>query len=210
MLPELKGTLKDARKTLGTANETLSGDSPLQQNLSGTLQELQRMARSLRVFSDYLGTHPGVADPRPQGRPGSQAAGRRATAQLLQRIRKPAMTRTFLFPARAGRAVPRDAGAGRLRLGADALLHADRAGGRCAGRWPRPGVAFELLPVSVPAQDDQPQLVIRQGGQGVALLQSERWIAPLGDEIRGALSADLTPRAGWPRRHRSAASRSRR
>jgi uncharacterized protein len=50
---------------------------------------------------------------------------------------------------------------------------------------------FELLPVSVPTQVDQPQLVVREGGQGVALLGSERWIAPLGDEVRGALSADL-------------------
>lgn len=53
------------------------------------------------------------------------------------------------------------------------------------------GFLFELLPVSVPAQVDQPALVVRQGGQGVAVLQGERWIAPLGDELRGALSADL-------------------
>ncbi|WP_243041601.1 PqiC family protein [Dyella sedimenti] len=50
---------------------------------------------------------------------------------------------------------------------------------------------FELLPVAVPAQVDQPQLVVRQGAQGVAVLQGERWIAPLGEELRGALSADL-------------------
>lgn len=50
---------------------------------------------------------------------------------------------------------------------------------------------FELLPVGIPAQVDQPQLVIRQGGQGVAPLGGQRWIAPLTDEVRGALSADL-------------------
>ena len=54
-----------------------------------------------------------------------------------------------------------------------------------------PSPSFELLPVGVPAQVDQPQLVVREGGQGVALLGSERWIAPLGDEVRSALSADL-------------------
>jgi uncharacterized lipoprotein YmbA len=53
------------------------------------------------------------------------------------------------------------------------------------------GLPFELLPVSVPAQVDQPQLVVREGSQGVALLEGERWIAPLGDELRGALSVDL-------------------
>ncbi|WP_049623252.1 PqiC family protein [Frateuria defendens] len=55
---------------------------------------------------------------------------------------------------------------------------------------------FELLPVTVPAQVDQPQLVVREGGQGVAVLDGERWIAPLPDEVRGALSADLAHRLG--------------
>jgi hypothetical protein len=54
------------------------------------------------------------------------------------------------------------------------------------------GMPFELLPVSVPAQVDQPQMVVRQGQQGVVLLDGERWIAPLGDEIRSALSAQLS------------------
>lgn len=54
-----------------------------------------------------------------------------------------------------------------------------------------PSLPFELLPVSVPAQVDLPQLVVREGGQGVALLDGERWIAPLNDEVRSALSADL-------------------
>lgn len=54
-----------------------------------------------------------------------------------------------------------------------------------------PSLPFELLPVGVPAQVDQPQLVVRQGGQGIVPVGSERWIAPLGDEVRGALSADL-------------------
>lgn len=85
VLPEFKGTLKDARKTLGTTSNALSPDSPLQQNLQGTLQELQRMARSLRVFSDYLGTHPEAlirgrkADPAPSrpapSNPPKHAAG---------------------------------------------------------------------------------------------------------------------------------------
>ena len=54
-----------------------------------------------------------------------------------------------------------------------------------------PSLPFELLSVSVPSQVDQPQLVVREGGQGMVLLGSERWIAPLGDEVRSALSADL-------------------
>lgn len=53
---------------------------------------------------------------------------------------------------------------------------------------------FELLPVGIPAQDDVPQMVVRQGGQSVSLLNGERWIAPLADEVRGALSVDLSRR----------------
>lgn len=55
---------------------------------------------------------------------------------------------------------------------------------------------FELLPVNVPAQVDVPQLVVRTGGQGMQLLDGQRWVAPLGDEIRGALSADLAQALG--------------
>lgn len=58
VLPELKGTLKSAQRTLGSADSALSADSPLQQNLGSTLEELQRMARSLRALTDYLGVHP--------------------------------------------------------------------------------------------------------------------------------------------------------
>jgi len=58
VLPELKGTLKGAQRTLGSADSALSADSPLQQNLGSTLEELQRMARSLRALTDYLGVHP--------------------------------------------------------------------------------------------------------------------------------------------------------
>jgi len=55
---------------------------------------------------------------------------------------------------------------------------------------------FELLPVGIPAQVDQPQLMVRQGSEGVALLDGERWIAPLGNEVRDALSADLAQALG--------------
>jgi len=57
---------------------------------------------------------------------------------------------------------------------------------------------FELLPVTVPAQVDVTQLVVREGGQGMLPLQDQRWIAPLGDEIRGALAADLGRALGVP------------
>src|SRR5574337_1302794 len=70
-LPAVKDTLQGVQKTLGTANQAFSGDSPLQRNLGATLEQVQRMARSLRVLTDYLGGHPEAllrgrrADPPP-------------------------------------------------------------------------------------------------------------------------------------------------
>jgi paraquat-inducible protein B len=82
LLPQLKGSLQGINKTLGSAEKALSGDSPLQQNLGLTLEELQRMARSLRVFSDYLAAHPEAlirgrrpdTAPKPESPPGATPA----------------------------------------------------------------------------------------------------------------------------------------
>lgn len=53
------------------------------------------------------------------------------------------------------------------------------------------GFVIEVLPVTVPPQVDQPQLVLRQGASKVVMLDDQRWVASLADEVRGALSADL-------------------
>jgi hypothetical protein len=50
---------------------------------------------------------------------------------------------------------------------------------------------INVLPVRIPAQDDQPQLVVRESEDRVALLEGERWVAPLGDQIRAAVSEGL-------------------
>ncbi|MGY3040503.1 paraquat-inducible protein B [Rhodanobacter sp. TND4EL1] len=57
-LPAVKDTLHGVQQTMGSANDALASDSPLQQNLGATLEQVQRMARSLRVLTDYLGGHP--------------------------------------------------------------------------------------------------------------------------------------------------------
>jgi uncharacterized protein len=49
-----------------------------------------------------------------------------------------------------------------------------------------------IVSVTIPSQVDQPELVIRQADGSMALLESERWIAPLRDEIRIALTLALT------------------
>lgn len=58
---------------------------------------------------------------------------------------------------------------------------------------PGPGVPFaiDLLPVGIPAQLDQQQLVVRQGASGLVVQDGERWSGPFADEIRNALAAQL-------------------
>ena len=56
--PEITAAMKDARKTLSSAERTLADDSPLQTDVRQTLQELTRAAGSIRVLTDYLERHP--------------------------------------------------------------------------------------------------------------------------------------------------------
>lgn len=86
VLPEFRSTLKGAQQTLGSADQALSGDSPLQQNLGDTLEQLQRMARSLRVLTDYLGVHP---ESLIRGRPSDPAPAKQAPAQAPKQGSKP-------------------------------------------------------------------------------------------------------------------------
>jgi uncharacterized protein len=55
-----------------------------------------------------------------------------------------------------------------------------------------PAFMLEVLPVNVPPQADQPQLMMREQGGGLTPLYSDRWSAPIADEVRGALSDTLT------------------
>ena len=78
VLPQMTTTLMGVQQLTGSASQTLGADSPVQQNLNQTLEEVQRMARSLRVFGDYLSRHPDslirglVTDPPPKLEPGSR------------------------------------------------------------------------------------------------------------------------------------------
>lgn len=58
VLPEIKDTLAQTRKTLSTANDTLGEDSPQRQQIGQAMDEVQRTARSVRVLTDFLGRHP--------------------------------------------------------------------------------------------------------------------------------------------------------
>ena len=55
---DLDQTLVSGRSTLDNANKLVEPDSALTADLSNTLQEVTRAARSLRVLADYLERHP--------------------------------------------------------------------------------------------------------------------------------------------------------
>lgn len=63
---------------------------------------------------------------------------------------------------------------------------------------PAGAVAWEVLPVTIPAQVDQPQWVVSTADGSLAVLEQERWIAPLGEEIRAAVAERLTQHLGTP------------
>ena len=81
-LPAFTETLHGVQKTMGTADAALSDDSPLQRNLGATLEQVQRMSRSLRVLSDYLSGHPEalLRGRRPDNRPATPPAPEPAPA----------------------------------------------------------------------------------------------------------------------------------
>ncbi len=51
---------------------------------------------------------------------------------------------------------------------------------------------IEIESLSLPAQVDRPQVVVRQGTSGLILLESEWWGASLGEEFRSALVDQLS------------------
>lgn len=51
--------------------------------------------------------------------------------------------------------------------------------------------AIRIESISVPPQVDRPQIVIRQGASGVAILETQWWAASLADEMRSALVDQL-------------------
>lgn len=55
---------------------------------------------------------------------------------------------------------------------------------------------IDVMPVGLPESLDQPQLVIRKSDSAVVVLEQARWSSPLSQELRGALSAQLSRRLG--------------
>lgn len=66
-----------------------------------------------------------------------------------------------------------------------------------AAAAPSSGLRIRIeSPVRVPAQVDQPQLVLRRPDGSLQVLEDERWVAPLSDEWRDAIADGLVRRLG--------------
>jgi len=59
-----------------------------------------------------------------------------------------------------------------------------------------PTLLIELAPVDMPSQVAKNQLVVQRSATQVDVLEQERWASLPGDEVRRALSGDLTQRLG--------------
>lgn len=53
---------------------------------------------------------------------------------------------------------------------------------------------YDFAPVTIPQQVSQPQFVIRNPDNTLTMLERQRWIAPLSDEIRAAIGERLSRR----------------
>ncbi|MDE1169487.1 MAG: MlaD family protein [Pseudomonas sp.] len=58
VLPQMRDALAQTQKTLASANDSFSENSPERQQLGQAMDEVQRTARSVRVLTDFLGRHP--------------------------------------------------------------------------------------------------------------------------------------------------------
>ncbi|GGD58287.1 intermembrane transport protein PqiB [Caballeronia grimmiae] len=58
VVPEVRDTLTQAKKTFGEAQSALQQDSPLQSDVHQAMQELTRTLQSLNSLADYLERHP--------------------------------------------------------------------------------------------------------------------------------------------------------
>ncbi|MEW6342649.1 MAG: PqiC family protein [Paraburkholderia sp.] len=72
----------------------------------------------------------------------------------------------------------------------------DEAGPATARTAATPALLIEVPPVDVPSQVAKNQLVVQTGPTQVQVLEQERWASLPGDEIRRALSSDLTQQLG--------------
>jgi paraquat-inducible protein B len=56
--PEISATLREAQGAMKNAKDVLAQDAPLQSDLSATLLQLSRAAKSVTALVDYLERHP--------------------------------------------------------------------------------------------------------------------------------------------------------
>lgn len=67
---------------------------------------------------------------------------------------------------------------------------------RSTAAGPSGAIHVDVISVSMPAQVNHAQWVVRQADDTLLMLEQERWAAPLGEELRGAIAWRLAGRWG--------------
>lgn len=82
VLPQMRDTLVQTKKTVASANDSFSENSPQRQQFGQAMEEVQRTARSVRVLTDFLSRHPEalirgrIKDNKPDGYKSSSSSSR--------------------------------------------------------------------------------------------------------------------------------------
>jgi paraquat-inducible protein B len=58
VLPQMRDTLAETKKTVTSANDSFAEESPQRQQFGQAMEEVKRTARSVRVLTDFLSRHP--------------------------------------------------------------------------------------------------------------------------------------------------------
>ncbi len=197
---ELRRTLQAAQATLGRIDAGVtSADAPLQRNANQALLELQRAARALRLLADDLQRNP---ESLLRGKPVGPALDDGDWTMTPRPHPEAAAAVLAPSPPRGGEGWGEGACLLALLLAACSSVPPTRfhtlmppldarATAPAVNRAP-----WQLQHVNVPAQVDRPQFVLRSADGSLAVLEQERWIAPLADELGGALTDTLARRLG--------------
>jgi AcrR family transcriptional regulator len=187
-------TLSSTQATLANLDRNVThGDRTLQRNFTQAWSKCSAQRRHCAVLSDYLQQHP---ESLLRGKPADADPGKPSEGGTMTR----------LLPASHARRRGAAIGIAVLALLAGCgsaqppRYHTLMPAPASTARTPAPAgsLAWEVLPVAVPAGVDQPQWVVRTVDGSLAVLEQERWIAPLGEEIRAAVADRLTQDIGTP------------
>ena len=166
--PQVDATLKEAQEAMQNAKNALAPDAPLQTDLSATLLQLSRAAKSVSALVEYLERHPEALI---RGKPGDRALRMmflRAGAAFALLMASCATQPDHFY----------------------ALTPLPDAARAPAGTLS----THVILNVTIPPVVDRRELVLNDSNGRVLILEHERWAAPFAEQVSDALARDIEQR----------------